>query len=160
MTTNLPFKNFTIAANVREFYLREIAATNFQATLKLDGSHVLLKPFQLTLNGTLMRATADVDLSVPGYKYAFTFNATNVPFTPLWNSFEPERKGQMGGTLTAWVDLMGVGTTGESLQKSLNGTFDIGTTNLNLSVNNIHESGHSNARGFCGETSGYRAGSA
>lgn len=136
-TNQLPFKNFTVAANVREFYLREIAATNFQTTLKLDGSHILLKPFQLTLNGTPMRATADVDMSVPGYKYALTFNTTNVPFAPLWNTFEPDRKDQMGGTLTALVDINCVGTTGESLQKTLNGKFDIGTTNLNLSVKNI-----------------------
>jgi hypothetical protein len=117
--------------------LGEIAATNFQTTLKLDGSHLLLKPFQLTLNGSLMRATADVDLSVPGYKYALTFNATNVPFAPLWNTFKPDQKGQMGGTLTAWGDINCVGTTGESWQKTLNGKFDIGTTNLNLSVKNI-----------------------
>jgi hypothetical protein len=84
-----------------------------------------------------MRATVDVDLSVPGYKYALTFGTTNVPFAPLWNTFEPDRKGQMGGTLTAWADINGVGTTGESLQKSLAGKFDIGTTNLNLSVKNI-----------------------
>jgi hypothetical protein len=136
-TNQLPLKNFTVAANVRELYLGEIAATNFQATLKLDGSHILLKPFQLTLNGSLMRATADVDLGVPGYKYALTFCTTNVPFAPLWNTFEPDRKGQMGGTLTAWGEINGVGTTGESLQKSLTGRFDIGTTNLNLSVKNI-----------------------
>ena len=97
VTNQLPFKNFTVAANVREFYLGEIAATNFQTTLKLDNNHVVLKPFQLTLNGTLLRGTADVDVSVPGYKYAFTFYATNIPFAPLWNTFEPGRKGQMGG---------------------------------------------------------------
>jgi hypothetical protein len=136
-TNQLPFKNFTVEANVRAFYLREIAATNFQTTVKLDGAHVLLKPFQLTLNNSPMRATADVDISVPGYKYALTFYATNVPFAPLWNTFEPEEKGQMGGTLSAQVDMAGVGTTGESLQKSLKGTFKIGTTNLNLDVSKM-----------------------
>jgi hypothetical protein len=136
-TNQLPFKNFTVDAKVREFYLREIAATNFQMAVKLNGAHVMLKPFQLTLNNSPIRASADVDMSVPGYKYAVTFNATNVPFAPLWNSFEPNRKGQMGGTLTAWADVNGVGMTGESLKKSLTGKFDIGTTNLNLSVQNI-----------------------
>jgi hypothetical protein len=135
-TNQLPFKNFTVEANVREFYLREIAATNFQTTVKLDGSHVLLKPFQLTLNNSPMRATADVDLSVPGYKWAVTFATTNVPFAPLWNTFEQE-KGQVGGTLSAYVDMSGVGTEGESFQKSLKGTFNIGTTNLNLDVSKI-----------------------
>jgi hypothetical protein len=137
-TNQLPFRNFTVDANVGAFYLREIAATNFHATVKLDGSQVVLRPFELTLNGSPMHVTADVDLSVPGYKYALTFNATNVPFTPLWNTFKPEEKGEMGGTLSALVDIKGVGTTGESLQKTLTGQFDIGTTNLNLSVDKIH----------------------
>jgi hypothetical protein len=136
-TNQLPFKNFTVEANVKQFYLREIAATNLQTTVKVDGSRVVLKPLQLTLNGSPMRATADVDLSVPGYKYAVTFNATNVPFAPIWNTFNPEEKGQVGGTLSALVDISGVGTTGESLQKTLKGTFHIGTTNLNLDVAKI-----------------------
>jgi len=136
-TNQLPFRNFTVVAKVGQIYLREIAATNFQATVKIDGGHVLLKPFQLTLNGSPMLATADVDMGVPGYQYALTFNTTNVPFAPLWNTFEPDRKGQMGGTLTAWANINGIGTTGESLKKSLAGDFHIGTTNLNLSVQNI-----------------------
>ena len=98
---------------------------------------LLLKPFQLTLNNSPLRATADVDLSVPGYKWAVTFNTTNVPFAPLWNTFNPEEKGQVGGTLSAHLDMSGVGTEGESLQKSLKGTFNIGTTNLNLDVSKI-----------------------
>jgi hypothetical protein len=137
-TNQLPFRNFTIDAKVREFYLREIAATNFQTTIKVDGTHVVLKPLELTLNGSPMRATADVDMSVPGYKYAVTFNATNVPFAPLWNTFEPQDKGEVAGTLSAHLDLNGVGTGGESLQKTLKGSFNIGTTNLNLDVSKTH----------------------
>ena len=125
-------------ASVGAFYLREIAATNFQATIKLDGSHILLKPFQLTLNNAPMFATADVDMSVPGYKYVLTCNTTNVPFAPLWNTFKPEEKGKVGGTLTAYANIGGTGTSGESLQKTLTGNFHVGTTNLNLSVTTIH----------------------
>ena len=137
-TNQLPFRNFTVDAKVQAFYLREIAATNFQTTIKMDGSRVVLKPFQLTLNGSPILATADVDLSVPGYKYAVTFNATNVPFAPLWNTFEPQDKGEVAGTLSAHLDLNGVGTGGESLQKTLKGSFNIGTTNLNLDVSKTH----------------------
>lgn len=133
----LPFKNFVVDANVREFYLREIAITNLQTTIKLDGGRVLMNPFQLALNGSPVTATIDADLSVPGYKYALTFNADHVPFAPLWNTFKPEEKGKLGGTLTAMANISGTGTTGESLKKTLNGKFDIGTTNLNLSVANV-----------------------
>jgi len=137
-TNQLPFRNFTVEAKVGAFYLREIAATNFQTTIKVDGSHVVLKPFELTLNGSPILVTADVDMSVPGYKYAVTFNATNVPFAPLWNTFEAQDKGEVAGTLSAHLDLSGVGTGGESLQKTLKGSFNIGTTNLNLDVSKTH----------------------
>jgi hypothetical protein len=60
-----------------------------------------------------------------------------IPLTPLVNSFAPDRKGQIGGTLTANAKIDGAGTTGASLQKSLNGQFDIASTNLNLSVVNV-----------------------
>jgi hypothetical protein len=136
-TNQLPFRNFTVDAKVGQFYLREIVATNFQTTVKIDGGHVVLKPFQMTLNGSPMLATADVDLSVPGYKYALTFNTTNVPFAPLWNTFNPTEKGQVGGTLSAHVNMSGIGFEGESLQKTLKGTFEIGTTNLNLDVSKM-----------------------
>jgi len=137
VTNQLPFRNFTVDANVGEFYLREIAATNFHAGIKLDNSHIHVAPLQFSLNGSPIHATADFDLSVPGCKYALTLDATNVPFTPLWNSFNPEEKGEMAGELTAVADVSGVGTTGESLQKSFGGKFNIATTNLNLSVNKI-----------------------
>lgn len=137
-TNALPFRNFIVDANVRAFYLREIAATNFQTAMKLDGSHILLKPFQLTVDGAPMFATADVDMSVPGYKYVLTYNTTNVPFAPLWNTFNPEEKGKVGGTMTAYANISGTGTSGESLQKTLTGNFHVGTTNLNLNVTTIH----------------------
>ena len=136
-TNALPFRNFTIDASVHAFYLREIAATNFHTAIKLDGSHILLKPFQLTVEGAPMFATADLDMSVPGYKYALTCDATNVPFAPLWNTFMPEEKGKVGGTFTTYATISGTGTSGESLQKTLAGNFHVGTTNLNLNVTTI-----------------------
>lgn len=138
LTTNaLPFRNFTLDASVRAFYLGEIAATNFQAHIKLDGSHILLKPFQLAVDGAPMFATADADMSVPGYKYVLTFSTTNVPFAPLWNTFKPGEKGKVGGTLTAYANISGTGTSGESLQETLTGNFHVGTTNLNLQVTRL-----------------------
>lgn len=137
-TNALPFRNFTVDASVRTFYLREIAATNFHASIKLDGNRVLLKPFQVTVEGAPMVATADVDMRVPGYKYVLMYNTTNVPFAPLWNTFNPEEKGKVEGTLTTYANISGTGTSGESLQKTLTGNFHIGTTNLNLNVTTIH----------------------
>ena len=137
---NLPFQNFTVAADIGRLYLHEVAISNFVTTVKIDGGHFLLKPFQLVLNGAPVAATADVDLGVPGYKYSVAFNAQNVPLAPLVDTFEPARAGQMGGALTSGAQISGAGITGASLQKNLAGTFNLGMTNLNLSVINVHSS--------------------
>jgi hypothetical protein len=82
-------------------------------------------------------STLNLDTSVPGYKYAFVLNANAVPLAPIVNSFQPERKGMLSGTMTAQANINGAGVTGASLQKTLAGQFDIGSTNLNLSVDSI-----------------------
>lgn len=130
----LPFSNFVCDLNIGRLYLHEVDIRNWQTSVRLDGGRVLVKPVQLTLNGAPVTGSADVDLSVPGFKYAVDFNAPGVPLAPLVNSLLPERKGQMGGTLTAAAKLQGAGVTGANLQKNLAGNFDFVTTNLNLSL--------------------------
>ncbi len=134
---NLPLHNFTVAANIGRLYLHEVAITNFQTTVKMDGGHVLVKPFQLVLNGAPVSATADLDLSVPGYKYNLNVNADQVPLGPLVNTFAPDRQGQLGGTLTAHTQIAGAGVTGMDLKQNLAGQFEVDATNLNLSVINV-----------------------
>ena len=134
---NLPLHNFTVAANIGRLYLHEVAITNFQTTVKMDGGHVLVKPFQLVLNGAPASATADLDLSVPGYKYNLNVNADQVPLGPLVNTFAPDRQGQLGGTLTTHAQIAGAGVTGMDLKQNLAGQFEVDATNLNLSVVNV-----------------------
>jgi uncharacterized protein involved in outer membrane biogenesis len=133
----LPVKNFTLAVELGRFYLHEVAITNFQTTVNLETSHVVVKPLQLSLNGAPVSASADVDLSVPGYKYDIAFDAQAVPLTPLLNTFVPARAGQMGGTVTASAQIKGAGFSGANLKKNLSGQFSFNATNLNLSMNNI-----------------------
>ena len=133
----LPLNNFTLAASIGHFYLREVDIADLQTQVKIDVSHVVLSPFRLNINGGPVNATADLDLSVPGYKYDFASAAQTIPLAPLVNTFEPDRKGQIGGTLTATAKIKGAGTTGASLKKDLNGNFDVVTTNLGLSVVNV-----------------------
>jgi hypothetical protein len=133
-----PLKNFTVAADIGRFYLREIEITHWQTTVTVDGGHVTVKPCQLTLNGAPVNATVDLNLGVPGYKYDLTLGADRVPVAPLVNTFVPERKGQMGGTFTAQAKFSGAGITGTGLQRNLTGQFAGGVTNLNLSVMNVH----------------------
>ena len=136
-TNHLPFRNFTADANIRRIYLHEMEVADMHATAKLDGGHMGLNLFKLSLNGAPVDTTVDLDLGVPGYKYDVAFNAKAVPLAPLVNSFQPERKGQVQGTLTAQGKLAGTGTSGASLKKTLAGQFDMSSTNLNLAVQNI-----------------------
>ena len=135
---NFPLKNFTVAADIGRFYLREIEITHWQTTVTVDGGHVTVKPFKLALNGAPVNGTADLNLGVPGYRYDVAFGADRVPVAPLVNTFMPDRKGQMGGTLTANAQVKGAGITGAGLQRNLTGQFAGGVTNLNLSVMNVH----------------------
>ncbi len=134
----LPLKNFTLAADIGHFYLHEIEITGWQTTAKVDGGHIVVKPFQLALNGAPVNAALDFNLGVPGYRYDVALGADRVPFAPLVNTFIPGRKGQMGGNLTAHVQIRGAGVTGASLQRNLAGQFAGGVTNLNLAVDNAH----------------------
>jgi hypothetical protein len=74
---------------------------------------------------------------VAGYKYDLTLNAQKVPLAPLVNSFQPQRKGKISGTVIAEANISGIGTEGESLQKTLKGNFNLNSTNLNLSIQNV-----------------------
>jgi len=133
----LPVLNFTVEANIGHLYLREIEVADWQVSAKLERTHLAVNPFKLKLNGAPVGSTVDLDLSVPGSKYAFACNAQAIPLAPLVNTFKPERKGILSGTLTAGARIDGIGSTGASLKKSLAGNFDIVSTNLNLSVDNI-----------------------
>ena len=135
---SLPLKNFTAAADIGVFYLREVEITHLQTTVKVDGGRVTIKPFQLVLNSAPVNASVDLNLGVPGYQYDLDFGADRVPVTPLVNSFAPDRKGQLGGTFSAQAKFSGAGITGASLQKNLTGQFALGATNLNLSVVDVH----------------------
>lgn len=133
----LPFQNFICDVAVGKFCLREMEVSDLQAVAKIDGGHVLLKPFQLQVNGAPVDAEVDADLGVPGYRYAVRFKAQAVPLAPLVNTFQPERKGQIGGQLIASAQWQGAGITGGSLQTNLTGQFNVLATNLNLAINNV-----------------------
>lgn len=133
----LPFRDFTFAVDLGRLYLREIDVAKLLATAKIDGSHVLLKPCQLTLNGAPLSATVDADVGVPGYRYQVDFNAQALPLVPLVDTFAPDLVGQIGGQLTASAAIRGAGITGGSLQTNLTGQFDVLATNLNLSISNV-----------------------
>jgi hypothetical protein len=130
------FDNLTAEVTVDRLIVREVTAERISARAKLDGSQVMLKPCFLSLNGAPVKAAVTLDLGVPGYRYDVSFDAQAVPLTPLVNTFQPERRGQLAGKFTGLVAVKGEGVTGASLQKNLSGEISLLTTNLNLSMAN------------------------
>ncbi len=130
----LPFHNFTVDATIGRLYLREVDVANFSTTLKLDGGQVLLNPFQMTLNGAPVKATADLNLGVAGYQYDVMFDANRVPIAPLTDTFSPAYKGKAKGDLLASAQIKGAGITGKSLQKNLSGGASVVLTNADVQL--------------------------
>src|SRR6185295_5277286 len=125
----LPFQNFTTELSIGRFYLREVAITNWQTGVKLDGSRVTVNPCQLTLNGAPVQASVALNLGVPGYEYDVTFSGDKIPVEPLANSFSPEYRGQAKGELLASAQIKGAGTSDANLRKNLSGRLDFTFTN-------------------------------
>ena len=130
----LPFHNFILDAAIGRLYLREVDVANFQTTLKLDGGQVLLKPFQMTLNGAPVNATADLNLGVAGYQYDVNFKADGVPIAPLTDTFSPDYRGKATGRLLASAQIKGAGITGTSLHKYLRGDARLVLTNADIQL--------------------------
>jgi uncharacterized protein involved in outer membrane biogenesis len=130
----LPLRNFTAELAVGRMFLREVDVANLQATARLDGSRVTLKPMQCTLNGAPVNAGVDLDLGVPGYQYDLSFTADRIPVEPLANSFSPDYRGQAKGELHASAQIKGAGTTGASLQKTLTGQTSLLFTNADIQL--------------------------
>jgi len=134
---NLPVTNFTASARLGVVYLREMVMSNVVTSVSINGSKVAIKPMEMALNGAPMNGAVLLDLGVPGFKYEVSFKAAEVPFAPLVNTFLPDRRDQIGGTISAQGSIAGIGSTGPNLQKHLAGNFDIATTNLNLALSNV-----------------------
>jgi hypothetical protein len=131
---NLPFKNFTVDVKVGHVYLREVDIADWQTGLLLDGSHMLVKPLQLTMNGRPVTGTIDLNLGVPGYKYDVALNMDRVALAPLANTFSPKFRGAAKGELLANVQIKGAGTTGVNLQKYLTGQTSFTLTNADIKL--------------------------
>jgi hypothetical protein len=131
---SLPFKQFSFDARIGRFYLRELAVTNFVTSAKIDNNKVLLKPFQLTLNGAAVSANADLNLGVKGYTYDLSLNADKIPLDPIINSFMPDSRGQYHGLVLANAQIKGAGITDTSLQKNLSGQLGLSLTNATIQL--------------------------
>jgi hypothetical protein len=131
---NLPVGDMSVDAKIGRLYVRETAISNLVTTVKIHGSQVDIKPFQLTFNGAPVDATAALNLGVPGYVYDLSLKADKMPVAPLANSFMAGQSNQYQGDLTANFKIKGAGITGTNLQKNLAGSTSLLITNANISL--------------------------
>jgi uncharacterized protein involved in outer membrane biogenesis len=130
----LPVKLLTLEADLARCYLRELAITNLQTTVRIEGSHVTIKPLQFTLNGAPVRGDIDLDLGVPGYRYAVNVTGDRIPLEPLANTFSPEYRGRAKGEVLASIAIQGAGVTGPTLRKNLTGQTSLDLTNAHIQI--------------------------
>ncbi|MGE3309573.1 MAG: AsmA family protein [Limisphaerales bacterium] len=130
----LPVELLTFDARVGKFFLREVAAENFVAGLKVEKTRVELQPFQLSLNGAPIQSGMKFNLGVPGFEYDINLSADGLPVKPLANSFVPMLKDRIEGSIVAGAKIQGAGVTGVNLRKSLQGGLNFAVTNANLKL--------------------------
>lgn len=133
----LPFQQFALDIDIKRVQLRQVAISNWVAKVKIDKSAVSLDPFSLTLNGAPVTANVRADLGVPGFTYDVAFSGDKIPLPPFVASFQPDRIGQIGGTVGAKVAIKGSGVTGANLQKHLAGQLEFGATHLDLKLSDV-----------------------
>lgn len=129
---NLPLKQFTSTVAIDKVFLREIAISNWNATMTISNNSIALAPLKLAINGAPVSGNVALNLGVPGYIYDINLNADRIPIEPFANSFATSQSGAYKGFLVADANIRGAGITGASLQKNLQGAVNFSATNLNL----------------------------
>jgi uncharacterized protein involved in outer membrane biogenesis len=133
---NLPVKQFISTVAIDKVFLREVAISNWVATMTISNNSVALNPLKLGVNGAPIAGDVALNLGVPGYAYDINVKVDRVPLEPFANSFATNQAGAYKGFLVADAKIRGAGTTGASLQKSLQGAASFSVTNLDLKIGN------------------------
>ena len=130
----LPFDDFIFGLKIGQFHVGDLAARDWQTSLKLNGGKVVLKPMQLVMNGAPVSASADLDLGVPGFRYDVTLLTDKLPVAPLVDTFAPELRGQYKGNLIVNTQVKGAGVTGMNLRTNLGGRVAFSLTNADFKI--------------------------
>ncbi len=130
----LPLRQLAVDVNIAKVLLREIEIADWKTRLSLKDSVIAIDPLSLKLNGAPITAKVTANVGVPGYRYDTQLRIDRLSLEPFINSFAPERKGQIHGTLLVNANIRGAGVTGASLSSNLNGGFAFTATNLNLKL--------------------------
>jgi len=131
---DLPIRQMTGTLALDRVFLREVAISNWVATVVISNNNVTLSPLKMGLNGAPVSGDVKLNLGVPGYTYDIALTADRVPLEPFANSFGTANKGQYKGLLIADAKIRGAGTKGASLQKNLQGQANFSMTNLDMQI--------------------------
>ncbi len=131
---DLPIRQLTATLAIDRIYLKEVAVSNWVATLAISNQVVTLNPLSLGLNGAPVSGSLALNLGVPGYTYDVALKANQVPLEPFANSFATTNAGQYKGHLAADARIRGAGTLDASIQKNLQGQASLSVTNLDLQI--------------------------
>jgi hypothetical protein len=130
----LPLDQLTAELKIDSLYAGEIEIRQWATKVVVDHGKIAVAPFALQLNEAPISASANVDLTRPGYAYDLALDASQVPLAPLVNSTAPEYKNRIRGNVLAKLQLAGAGITGASLQKHLRGEASLSSTNLHFEI--------------------------
>ena len=130
----LPVQKLTADCKMDRLFLGELAITNLQTMVTVDGSQVNVRPLDLLVNGGPMTGNVALNLGVPGYTYDVSMKMDRVPLEPLSNTFTTNAPGTYKGQLSGQAQFKGAGLTGRSLQKSLAGSVSLTLTNMNYEL--------------------------
>ncbi|MDW8309874.1 MAG: hypothetical protein RMK20_10930, partial [Verrucomicrobiales bacterium] len=130
----LPFDGLDVEAAIARLWLRELDAQNVTLKVRLERSAVRIPTAAMTLNGAPVQASANADLSVPGYRYEASWDVQGLPVAPLADSFSPSYRGQAQGKLFTTAKIKGAGVTGRSLREHLNAEARLVFTNANIQL--------------------------
>jgi hypothetical protein len=134
----LPIQQANIELAIGHIYLHDLDLADWKGTLKIsDNSHIVISPFQLTLNKAPINANIDLNLGVRGYAYNIAFSMDKVPLQPIVDTFMPEKKGAYKADIIANANIKGTGTTGTSLKNSLNGQVTFSLTNATIKITTV-----------------------
>jgi type II secretion system protein N len=131
---NLPIQKLGLDLKINRAYLGDMALTNWQAGLKINGGQITVEPFQMMINGGQVKGNVQLNVGVPGYAYDVALLAQKIPVDPLATTFAQSAPGQYQGDIHGEVKIKGAGITDANIQRNLAGLVDFSLTNANVAL--------------------------
>jgi hypothetical protein len=112
--------------DLRNISYKQLLLSSCKGEVRLQDNQVMLEGLEMLLNQAPIRLSGKVDLGVKGYKYELRTDLQNMLLAPVVQSFMPEQKGKVEGTLKRLETTMsGAGITRPSLEKNLQASLNL-----------------------------------